>query len=142
MRHRAVIFEDDSLIRFALWKLFDDRGYEVFTFPEPGMCPLHVVRECPCPADTNCSDLIISDVNMHGTNGIDFLEVLIQKGCRQRHIALMSGNFSDTDLARAAKIGCVLFAKPLELDAITAWVEVVEESIPPERALYSWVQTG
>ena len=81
-------------------------------------------------------------LNMHGTNGIDFLEVLIQKGCRQRHIALMSGNFSDTDLARAAKIGCALFAKPLELDAITAWVEVVEKSIPSERVLYNWVQTG
>ena len=140
MRHRAVIFEDDALIRFALWKFFDGRGYEVVTFPEPGMCPLHVVRECPCPADTSCSDLILSDVNMQGTNGINFLEGLIQKGCRQRHIALMSGNFSNTDLARAAKIGCVLFTKPLEMDAIAAWVQVVEKSIPSGRVLYNWVQ--
>jgi hypothetical protein len=28
MRRRAVIFEDEALVRFALWKLFDDRGYE------------------------------------------------------------------------------------------------------------------
>ena len=138
MRHRAVIFEDDALIRFALWKLFDDRGYEVFTFPEPGMCPLHVARECPCPADTSCSDLIISDVNMHGANGIDFLERLIQKGCRQRHIALMSGSFSEADLTRASRLGCTPFSKPLAMAALTAWVEEIERSIPPERKLFTW----
>ena len=138
MRLRAVIFEDDALIRFTLWKLFDDRGYEVFTFPEPGMCPLHVVRECPCPADTSCSDLIISDVNMSGTNGIDFLEGLIQKGCRQRHIALMSGNFSGTDLTRASRLGCTLFSKPLAMAALIAWIEETERSIPAERKLFNW----
>jgi DNA-binding response OmpR family regulator len=138
MRRRAVIFEDDALIRFALWKLFDDRGYEVLTFPEPGMCPLHVVRECPCPANTSCADLIISDVNMSGTNGIDFLEGLIRKGCKQRHFALMSGAFSDADLVRAAHMGCALFSKPLEMDVLKTWVEAVEQSILPERQLHNW----
>jgi DNA-binding response OmpR family regulator len=138
MRHRAVIFEDDALIRFALWKLFDGRGYEVVTFPEPGLCPLHMVQECPCPIETTCTDLMISDVNMSGTNGIDFVERLIQKGCRQRHIAIMSGNFSEADLARASRLGCMLFSKPLVMDALTAWVEKAERSIPPERKLYDW----
>ena len=138
MRHRAVIFEDDALIRFTLWKLFDDRGYEVITFPEPGMCSLSVVRECPCPAQTTCTDLIISDVNMSGTNGIDFVEGLIQKGCRQRHIAIMSGNFSEADLTRASRIGCTLFSKPLAMEALTAWIEEAERSIPPERKLFNW----
>jgi len=137
-RRRAVIFEDDALIRFVLWHLFDDKGYEVFTFPEPGMCPLHGVRECPCPADTSCADLIISDVHMVGTNGIDFLERLIQKGCKQRHFALMSGNFSEADLARASQLGCTLFNKPLDMVQLTAWVEEVERSIPLERKLLVW----
>jgi CheY-like chemotaxis protein len=138
VRRRAIIFEDDALIRFTLWKFFDDRGYEVFTFPEPGMCPLHVVQECPCPTDTNCSDLILSDVNMRGANGIDFLEELIQKGCRQRHFALMSGNFTEGDLARATRLGCTLFSKPLALPAITVWAEAIERAIPPERKLFNW----
>jgi DNA-binding response OmpR family regulator len=138
VRHRAVIFEDDALIRFTLWKLFDDRGYEVFTFPEPGMCPLHVVRECPCPADTSCSDLIISDVNMAGTNGIDFVEGLIQKGCKQRRIALMSANFSEADLARASRLGCTQFSKPLAIEALIAWIDETERTIPPERKLFNW----
>ncbi len=35
---RAIIFEDEAVIRFALWKFFDDRGYEIFTFPERIPC--------------------------------------------------------------------------------------------------------
>jgi DNA-binding NarL/FixJ family response regulator len=115
------------------------RGYEVLTFPEPGLCPLHAVRECPCPAEESCADLIISDVDMLNVNGIDYIERLVVKGCKQRHFALMSGQFSDNDLARASKLGCVAFTKPLEMDVIAAWVEMVERSIPPGRVLYHWV---
>jgi DNA-binding response OmpR family regulator len=141
VRRRAVIFDDNDLIRHSLWVFFDQRGYEVFTFPEPGLCPLHVVRECPCPGDASCADLIISDVEMWNANGIDYIEQLLVKGCKQKHFALMSGNFSDADLVRASKIGCVLFTKPLEMDAVEAWVKVVERSIPSERVLYDWVRT-
>jgi len=136
MRRRAVILDDNDLIRFALRSLFDHRGYEVFAFSEPGLCPLHVIQECPCPADTRCADLIISDVNMMGANGIDFIEQLIQKGCRRPHFGLMSACFSPADLVRASKLGCVLFTKPLVLAKVTSWVEEVERSIPSERILF------
>jgi|SRR5208282_1306668 len=138
MRRRAVIFDDEDLIRFCLWQFFDRRGYEVFTFPEPHLCPLHAVQECPCPGDTSCADLIISDVSMVGTNGLDYIEKLLNKGCKQRHFALMSGAFSDADVVRAAQMGCALFSKPLEMDVLKTWVEVVEQSILPERQLYNW----
>jgi DNA-binding response OmpR family regulator len=139
VRRRAVILDDNDLIRRSLWYFFDQRGYEVFTFPEPGLCPLHVVRECPCPGGTTCADLIISDVDMLVANGIDCIEQLIEKGCKQQHFALMSGNFSEADLERAGKIGCGLFTKPLDMDALAGWVEAVERSIPAERLLYDWL---
>jgi CheY-like chemotaxis protein len=140
MRRRAVIFDDQESIRTVLWLFFDRRGYEVFSFSEPGLCPLHVVRECPCPAGSCCSDLIISDVNMMGANGLDFIEELIERGCRLPNFALMSGDFSDADLDRAAELDCVLFTKPLNMEALTVWVEEVEGSIPSERILYDWSQ--
>jgi len=139
MRMRAVILDDDEFLRFYLWQFFDRRGYEVFTFPEPDFCPLHVVQECPCPAGTSCSDLIISDVNMGGKNGIDYIEKLVKKGCRQRHFAIMSGAFSDADMVRAAQMSCALFSKPLDMEVLKSWVEVVEQSILPDRQLYNWV---
>lgn len=77
------------------------RGFEVFTFAEPSLCPLHVVQECPCPVNSRCTHLILSDVNMSETNGIDFVERLIQKGCRQPLFALMAGTFTEADRARA-----------------------------------------
>jgi len=138
MRHRAVIIDDNSLIRFALWQLFDRRGYEVFTFPEPGLCPLHVIGECPCPLDTRCADIIISDVNMHAANGIDFVEELIRKGCKQPHFALISGSFSETDIARGTRLGCKLFSKPLDMAPLLAWVEEVEGAVPSRRMLFNW----
>ena len=138
MRRRAVIFDDNVLIRLNLWYFFDQRGYEVFTFPEPRVCPLHVARECPCPGDTCCADLIISDVDMVGTNGIDYIERLLEKGCKLRNLAFMSGAFMPGDDERAAKLGCALFSKPLDMHAIATWVEVVEQSISPRRVLYDW----
>jgi hypothetical protein len=71
-------------------------------------------------------------------NGIDFLEQLVQKGCKQRHFALMSGDFSDADLARASRLGCTLFKKPLDMALLMAWVEEVERSIPSGRTLFNW----
>lgn len=138
MRRRAVIFDDDSLVRFALWHLLDHRGYEVFTFPEPGLCPLHVVLRCPCAVGTTCSDLIISDVNMHAASGIDYIQRLIENGCKQRHFALMSGNFSERDLTRGSELGCKLFTKPLDMDLVTDWVVEVERSVSSERVLFDW----
>jgi len=71
-------------------------------------------------------------------NGIDFLEQLVQKGCKQQHFALMSGNFSEVDRARASRLNCKLFAKPLDMAQLTAWIEEVERLIPSERALFDW----
>ncbi len=76
---------------------------------------------------------------MLGMNGIDFVEQLITKGCRQRHFALMSGAFSEADRARGAKLGCALFDKPLDMQAVTAWVEEVEKSTAPDRILFDWM---
>ena len=135
---RVVIFDDNACIRLLLGDLFERRGYEVFAFSQPSLCPLYAVQKCPCPTDASCADVIISDVNMHRTNGIDFLEQLMQKGCRQRNAALISGSFSEVDLARGTRLGCRLFNKPLDMKEFTAWVEEVERSIPSGRRLFDW----
>ena len=137
-RRRVVIFDDEEFIRFSLWRFFDKRNYEIFTFPYPELCPLHAVSECPCPPGSTCADIIISDVNMLGQNGLDFVEKLMAKGCRQGHFALMSGAFSNADIERASHLGCAVFEKPLDMEALTAWVESTEQSIPAERVLFGW----
>ena len=140
MRYRAIILDDNSTIRKVLASFFDRLGYEVVTFPGPGLCPLHVIHACPCPAFTRCADVIVSDVHMVDGNGIDFVEQLVRKGCQQPHFALMSGGFSDEDLARASRLGCTLFQKPLDMVQFAKWVEEVELSIPSQRTISDWLQ--
>jgi DNA-binding response OmpR family regulator len=138
MRPRALIFDDDLMIRQMLWTACDRRGYEVFTFPDPAVCPLHVNDGCSCTSEGTCADIIISDLDMPNVKGLDFVEKLLGKGCRCRHIALMSGAWSDSDIARAAELGCKLFAKPFHIGQITAWLEQVERELSPDRRLHDW----
>jgi len=138
MRPRVLIFDDDPSIRQMLWAVCDRRGYEVVTFPDPGLCPLHAKDRCPCEPAMTCSDMIISDLDMPNVKGLDFLETLLGKGCRCRHIALVSGSWSASDIGRARDLGCKLFAKPFHLSQITEWLEQVERELSPSRKLHDW----
>ena len=95
MNYRALVFDDQEEIRRVLWSLFDKRGYEVFTFPHPGLCPLAEADECQCPTDEACAGTFISDVGMPFINGMSFIQDQIRKGCRCNHSALMFGAFTN-----------------------------------------------
>ena len=138
MAIRAVVFDDEPLLRQLLGAVLERRGYEVFIFSNPGMCPLHVTSSCPCPSGTLCADIIISDLQMPNVNGLDFLEALVGKGCRNPHYAVISGQWTEATISRAKQLGCRLFAKPFDIRDITLWLEEVEASITPERKLLDW----
>ena len=142
MRLRALIFDDEPLIRRLLWSICDRRGYEVFTFPDPGICPLQRETTCPCLEHMTCSDIIVSDLEMPLVNGLDFIESLLGKGCRCHHIALISGTWCDQDLARAEKLGCAFFEKPFRIEEFIAWLARVERSIAPGRQLLEGISFG
>ena len=138
MRLRAFVFDDDSQIRSLLWTLLDRRGYEVFTFPDPGLCPLYLLHECQCSDGQACTDIIISDMNMPDVKGLDFVEAQMEKGCKCRNIALMSGDWSESDLLRAKSIGCRVFFKPFLIEPVDQWLDEVEKTTDPERKLADW----
>ena len=138
MRPRVLIFDDDPLIRQMLWGVCDRRGYEVITFPDPGLCPLHTKDQCPCESETTCTDIIISDLDMPNVKGLDFLEKLLGNGCRCRHIALISGSWSASDIARARSLGCKLFEKPFHISQVMEWLEQTERELLPNRKLQEW----
>jgi CheY-like chemotaxis protein len=140
MRRRAVVFDDEPLMRQLLWAVFDRRGYEVFTFPDPGVCPLHVTERCPCPEDTLCADIVISDLQMPNVNGLDFLEALMGKGCRKPQFAMTSGAWTEAEVERARQLGCKVFLKPFHISDIIQWLEEVEPLIVPDRQLLNWYE--
>jgi len=138
MNYRVLIFDDQQIIRQLLWSLFDNRGYEVFTFPNPAICPLSEEDHCPCLKEQACSDVIISDVEMPFKNGLDFIEEQINKGCRCKNIALMSGAFTNEHLVKAKSLGITIFEKPFQLVDINNWLDRIEKNIDPERRLADW----
>ena len=93
-------------------------------------------RECRWPAVTTCADVIVSDMNMLDDNGIDSFEQLVQKGRQRPQFALMSGDFSDEDLARASRLGCAPIKTPLDMAQFAKWLEEVERLSPSKRTFY------
>ena len=142
MRLRAVVLDDEPIIRQLLWTLCDRRGYEVLTFPDPGLCPLDVMDRCPCPPGTVCADLRLSDLHMPEVQGLDLVEDLLAKACVAPHLGLMSAAWSAAAHARAGRLGCRLFPKPFALAELLAWFDTVEAHVAPTRALLEWRGQG
>ena len=117
---------------------FDDRGYEVFTFPHPKSCGLVDIKTCSCPVSYACADLILTDLNMPFMKGLDFLEHQIKKGCRVRHMALMSGDIDAEVTERAKNLGIMIFEKPFTTKDLEDWIEIAEKDIPEQRRLFNW----
>jgi DNA-binding response OmpR family regulator len=135
LRPRVLIFEDNDILRSTLKHILSERGYEVFTFTDPKMCPVYDLIDHDCPADDACADIIISDVNMPRKTGLELFEERQQKGCKARFRALMSGNWTDSDLKYAQELGCHIFHKPFDIKEMLRWLEDCTGKINPERKL-------
>jgi DNA-binding response OmpR family regulator len=136
--YRILIFDDSEEIRSLLYEFFNRRGYEVFSFPNPGVCPISHEKICPCPIGEACSDFILSDLNMPVKQGIDFLEEQIRKGCQCNNMALMSGDFTENDVSRGKSIGLELLRKPFRITEILEWIDGIEKTINRNRKLTDW----
>jgi len=142
MRYRVLIFEDNDTIRSALWQFFDSLGYEVFTFPNPSLCPLNEKQFCDCPLDHACSDIILSDINMPRVEGIDFIKIMKRKGCKVNNIAIMSGNWTAEAIEESKKLGFKIIEKPFELEVLKDWLAKCEKGIQKNRKLSKWFMDG
>jgi len=100
-----LIFEDNDMIRSSLKTLLAGQGYEVQVYSNPGMCPQYGFSNQKCLLDDSCSDIIISDVNMPVESGIEFLTNRFKLGCKVKFRALMSADWSESDLQYAQQLG-------------------------------------
>jgi CheY-like chemotaxis protein len=137
---RVILLDDNDGIRSDLSQIFAARGYEVFAFSNPAICPLQIMPECRCNANQACTDIIVSDIDMPNMTGLSFIENQKKKNCKCQHIVLMSGNWAEQDLLRAHELGCKTFAKPFTFQELYEWLDEVERSIEPTRELYNWFQ--
>jgi len=135
LRPRILIFDDNDILRSTLKYIINKRGYEVFTYSEPKMCHAFDSVNHMCPVDHACADVIISDVNMPTQTGLDLIRERQQKGCKVKYRALMSADWTDSDLKHAHELGCHIFHKPFNLKKMIKWLDDCSEELDPERKL-------
>ena len=129
MNRRAMILDDDPFILSLLALVFTRRGYTVTPYATPLSCPVHKADKCPCQIDVPCPSIILTDFDMPGANGIEFLEGLKRIGCKCPHVALMTGSrMEEADLQRVTKLKVKLIAKPFHPDQIQAWLNEIEQA--------------
>ncbi len=126
-RPKVLILDDDDLIRELLQEVCRRRGYEAVAFANPALCPVHTGVQCSCSPE-GCVEVIFCDLQMPMVNGLDFIESMLSKGCRCRHIALVSGSCESEDMSRAVRLGCKVIPKPFQIRQIEDFLEEAEQS--------------
>ena len=133
MSIRVFIFDDDELIRTTLSYFVEQEGYKVSAFAQPDHCSIYFSDDCMCSQKEPCSDIIITDVNMPGVNGLKFIENQIRKGCKVQHIAVMSGDWTDPGLKQAKTWGCQVFYKPFSILKLKNWLDSIRQDFESDQ---------
>ena len=135
MKYRAIVIEDNEAFRTTISSMLEMRGYEVFSYSEPLLCPVYLDRECQ--HEHPCMDILITDVRMPNMTGLDFIENQTRYGCKAivGNKAVISGAWEDDEIERAKRLGCQMFEKPFKINEINKWLNECEERTDPNRKL-------
>ncbi len=123
----VFVFDDEEDIRDVLTLFLQERGYKVKTFSDP----LGFNTRCSCSQGERCGDILITDQNMPGLTGLELIKQLIRNGCRGivRHMAVISGSWTEEALREAKKLGCKILNKPFNIEELYNWLDECEKSI-------------
>jgi len=135
---RVLLLEDNTPTREMFEELFESRGYEVYSFSTPAVCPLQELKECRCVDKQRCVDIIFSDLKMPVVSGLDFIEAQRNKHCKCHNIALMSGDITQDAERRAKELDIRLFEKPVSIELLSEWLDAIDNDIDRDRELSDW----
>ena len=138
MKIRAFVLDDNEHIRKLISSLLKFRGYEVYEFADPSVCPIYLKRDCPCELEHACTDILITDIDMPNVTGLEFIENQKMRSCKVENIAMISGDWTSDKVERAEKICCEIFYKPFAIEEFTGWLYECEKRIKPDRKLSDW----
>lgn len=135
---RAIIFDDDSSIRDVLTRFFVMRKFEVLAFGDPApVCAVGGKGVDMCQDSNACCDILITDINMPGADGVELLEQQELKGCRldRRNKAVITGYPDEQNRRRVQSLGCSFFKKPFTLSVLSEWLAGCEQRLDLNRPL-------
>lgn len=121
MPQTALVLDDDELCRVLLSEILKEKNIEVSAYSDPA--EFFAAQEQQ--RVRTAFDYVITDNQMPGMNGIEFLQILKQldgtppDSC----LAIVSGSWNSTDLDCAKKLGCRIFSKPFQLTQLHEWID-------------------
>ena len=126
---RVMIYDDDQIVLDMLKLFFTRRGYEVFDYIEPVVCPLKKNPANSCDNFQPCVDVIISDYQMPKMTGIELLQNQSKKGCKvdTKMKAIMSGYSDDHIITQCNELGYSFFQKPFTFSKLSTWLSEHEK---------------
>jgi len=131
---KILIIEDEECIRDSLTWYLEDLGHQVSAVSAPFHC--NVYRGERCPRDARCTDVLLIDQHLPELRGLDFIELLTQRGCKgvTRNIILMSGDTTSINMEKAARLGCTVVQKPMSFEFLDQWLEGAMARLDEEDA--------
>jgi CheY-like chemotaxis protein len=138
-KRRAVVIDDEAIIVNLFKEFFSARDYEVLSFTRPVICPLCEDKGISCNTDSPCADVIITDFNMPGMNGLKLLQEQSTHGCRliRENKAVMSGYIDEESQKQIRRLGFAFFQKPIEFSEFAAWLDECEKRVDLSQPLGS-----
>jgi hypothetical protein len=67
--------------------------------------------------------------------GLELIKERLRKDCKVKYRALMSGDWTDSDLKSAQRMGCHIFHKPFDIKEMLKWIDECARKINPETNL-------
>jgi two-component system response regulator AtoC len=132
-RFRILVAEDDVEMRRLVAGALRDDGHDVVELADGGKLLAEITVGAKARAEENAVDLVISDIRMPISTGLQILEALRRARWRTP-VILMTAFGDDATRRHAENLSAVLFDKPFDLDDLRATVEHLLQRAPyPER---------
>lgn len=123
-RKTALLIDDNEFYMDLLIEVLQEKDFEVLAFNDP-LEFLSQKEDCCSAQIKPCADVVITDNQMPGMSGLDFLKMISDRGCKlpNRCKAIFSGDLSEEDHAQAQALGCKVFKKPTPIHDFWNWLD-------------------
>ena len=131
MEIRTLLLEDDNNTRSLLEQILTDRGHKVYGYASPLLCPLYEDIQCQCNKTSPCVDFLLTDNQMPGMSGIEFIQLQAKRGCKisAYNKAIFSGSWLNSEIELAHRLGYQTFPKPFSLKEFSLWLDQGEQQL-------------
>jgi CheY-like chemotaxis protein len=112
-----LLVEDDMVSSALMEGLLDDAGYEVMTVTDGALALIEIGRRQ--------FDLLLIDINVPTLNGLQFFEVMIQKGFETPAVFITGSNAPEVE-ARSLELGAADFLrKPIRRETLLPRIRAI-----------------